>query len=492
MPDFIRIHPKDNVAVALHTIAAGTEFEGVTAQVEIPQGHKMALLPMNENDQVVKYGFSIGHATATIAAGDWVHVHNMKTNLSGEIEYTYNPNITPPAPQAPGTFMGYRRRDGKVGIRNEIWIIPTVGCVNDVAKALVKDNQDLVTGSIDGLYTFPHPFGCSQMGEDHANTRKILADLVHHPNAGGVLVLGLGLGYYPFMISKFDHVNEIVIVERQKEVIELFNKRYGSHVHILDWALHMDESTPHIHERHVFDAKNQYGELCPQQEKALEELGFELPDPTKKKGKYNNRKISFDAECRKMFLDIAHRNGVEIDFEPVYGGVSYLEKQDFIIENQKRRIAENQATLDALTMKISDLEAFVEEVAEDAYEKACEVVSETVAEQTREEDIEELRKYKKWLTSDERKTPKDKRDFVGRCLDNLENKLRSMAQKVADKIMGALQNPHLKEQKKAEVKEHARKSVRALLEANKRLVEELRANVTEAPAQKKSRGEELG
>lgn len=115
-----------------------------------------------------------------------------------------------------------------------------------------------------------------------------------------------------------------------------------------------------------------------------------------------------------------------------------------------------------------------------------------MAEQTREEDIEELRKYKKWLTSDERKTPKDKRDFVGRCLDNLENKLRSMAQKVADKVMGALQNPRLKEQKKAEVKEHARKSVRALLEANKRLVEEQRANVTEAPAQKKSRGEELG
>lgn len=115
-----------------------------------------------------------------------------------------------------------------------------------------------------------------------------------------------------------------------------------------------------------------------------------------------------------------------------------------------------------------------------------------MAEQTREEDIEELRKYKKWLTSDERKTPKDKRDFVGRCLDNLENKLRSMAQKVADKVMGALQNPRLKEQKKAEVKEHARKSVRALLEANKRLVEEQKANVTEAPAQKKSRGEELG
>lgn len=271
-----------------------------------------------------------------------------------------------------------------------------------------------------------------------------------------------------------------------------FNKRYGSHIHILDWALHLDEATPHIHERHVFDAKNKYGELCPQQDKALEELGFELPDPAKKKGKYNNRKMNFDAECRKLFLEIAQRNGVQVECEPVYGGAGYLEKQDFIIENQKKRIAEKQAVLDEITMRVLDMENFVEQVAEDAYEKACEAVSDTMAEQTRAEDIEELRRYKKWLTSDERKTPKDKRDFVGRCLDNLENRLRGMAQKVAGKVMETLQNPRIKEQKKSEVKEHARKSVRALLEANRKLVEEQRAKVAETPAHKKARGEELG
>ena len=192
MPDFIHIHPSDNVAVALRPIPAGTAFEGVVANMDIPQGHKMALRPLAENDQVVKYGFSIGHAIAPIAAGDWVHTHNMKTNLSGEIEYSYDPKITPPAPLQPGTFQGYRRKDGRVGIRNEIWIIPTVGCVNDVAKALVKQNQDLVQGSIDGLYTFTHPFGCSQTGADHAQTRKLLAALTRHPNAGAVLVLSLG------------------------------------------------------------------------------------------------------------------------------------------------------------------------------------------------------------------------------------------------------------------------------------------------------------
>ena len=192
MPDFIRIHPKDNVAVALHNIAAGTEFEGVTAQTEIPQGHKMALRPLENGAQVVKYGFSIGHATAAITPGQWVHTHNMTTNLSGEMEYTYEPDIQPVASIPAKTFRGYRRGDGKVGVRNEIWVIPTVGCVNDVAKALVKENQDLVNGSVDGLYTFTHPFGCSQTGEDHAQTRKLLASLVRHPNAGAVLVLSLG------------------------------------------------------------------------------------------------------------------------------------------------------------------------------------------------------------------------------------------------------------------------------------------------------------
>ena len=192
MPDFIRIHPKDNVCVALRTIPAGTVFEGVTAAADIPQGHKMALEPMAEGDQIIKYGFSIGHAVMPVAPGDWVHTHNMKTNLSGEMDYTYTPELHFPQKRKARSFMGFRRHDGKVGIRNEIWIIPTVGRVNDVAKTLVAENQDLVSGTVDGLYAFTHPFGCSQTGEDHAQTRKLLAALTRHPNAGAVLVLHLG------------------------------------------------------------------------------------------------------------------------------------------------------------------------------------------------------------------------------------------------------------------------------------------------------------
>ena len=192
MPDFIHIHPDDNVAVALHPISAGMVFSGVTAVDDIPQGHKMALKALTEGEQVIKYGFSIGHTTAAVQPGQWVHTHNMATNLSGEMEYTYDPKVNFLSETQTRSFMGFRRKDGKVGIRNEIWIIPTVGCVNDVAKALVRENQDLVQGSIDGLYTFTHPFGCSQTGEDHAQTRKLLAALTRHPNAAAVLVLSLG------------------------------------------------------------------------------------------------------------------------------------------------------------------------------------------------------------------------------------------------------------------------------------------------------------
>lgn len=192
MTDFIRIHPGDNVAVALKPIPAGTVFLGVAAGQDIPQGHKMALTALAPGEQIVKYGFPIGHARQEIPAGAWVHTHNMATNLSGQLEYTYTPACVYPAPVPAPCFQGYRRKDGKVGIRNELWILPTVGCVNDVAKALAAENQDLLRGSVEGLYAFPHPFGCSQTGEDHARTRRLLAALAQHPNAGGVLVLGLG------------------------------------------------------------------------------------------------------------------------------------------------------------------------------------------------------------------------------------------------------------------------------------------------------------
>lgn len=192
MLDFIRINGNDNVAVALHPIKAGTVFNGVEMTEDIPQGHKAALEPIPSGETVRKYGLPIGHATTDIRPGQWVHTHNMATNLSGEVEYSYcpaNPQVTPLEPR---TFMGYRRKDGRAAVRNEIWIIPTVGCVNDIAKTMVRENQDLVKGPIDGLYTFTHPFGCSQTGHDHAQTRKLLAALTRHPNAGAVLVLSLG------------------------------------------------------------------------------------------------------------------------------------------------------------------------------------------------------------------------------------------------------------------------------------------------------------
>ncbi len=194
--DILRIHPRDNVAVAMRDIEAGEALtcEGaeVTALEKIARGHKIALAPIAEGADIVKYGNVIALAKADIAAGSWVHTHNARTGLSENAEYTYE-HQTYELPKVEGrTFRGFRRKDGKVGIRNEVWIIPTVGCVNSVAEQMVRENQDLIRGSVDGIYTFPHPFGCSQMGGDHAQTRKLLAALVRHPNAAAVLVLSLG------------------------------------------------------------------------------------------------------------------------------------------------------------------------------------------------------------------------------------------------------------------------------------------------------------
>ena len=193
----IRIHPMDNVAVALEDIYAGESLEleaglTVTAAEDVKRGHKLALAPLAAGDPVIKYGCAIGMARTCIASGQWVHTHNVRTGLSEDGEYSYCHKEFPLPEVGKYSFKGYRRPDGRAAVRNELWIIPTVGCVNSVAQQLVQANQDLVTGSIDGLYTFPHPFGCSQMGADHAQTRKLLAALVRHPNAGGVLVLSLG------------------------------------------------------------------------------------------------------------------------------------------------------------------------------------------------------------------------------------------------------------------------------------------------------------
>lgn len=196
MQDFIRIHEDDNVAVALRPIAKGEQLTvgqyQVTTLEEIPQGHKFALKAIAAGGDVIKYGFRIGHAKEDIAAGGWVHVHNLKTALGDLLTYTYEPVESGLKETEHAYFDGFRRADGKVGVRNEIWIIPTVGCVNSIAKALEKKAQKFVSGTIDEVVAFPHPYGCSQMSEDQEHTRTVLADMIHHPNAGGVLVLGLG------------------------------------------------------------------------------------------------------------------------------------------------------------------------------------------------------------------------------------------------------------------------------------------------------------
>lgn len=192
----LKIHENDNVAVAIETIPAGSEVsvsgETITARTEIPAGHKMALRDIAEGEQVIKYGCPIGNTKEAVKKGDWIHVHNVKTGLGDLLDYTYEP-VGAKQPEGEEVyFQGFERKDGKVGVRNEIWIIPTVGCVNNVAGAIAKQASEFVTGSVEEVIAFPHPYGCSQMGDDQEHTRQILADLINHPNAGGVLVLGLG------------------------------------------------------------------------------------------------------------------------------------------------------------------------------------------------------------------------------------------------------------------------------------------------------------
>ncbi len=196
MKDYIQIHESDNVIVAIKEIDAGERVRIGTLQIEakdaIPAGHKMALCDIPEGGSVRKYGCCIGNAREEIKAGQWVHTHNMKTALGDLLEYSYEPVPEKEFATPEAFFMGYVRPDGKAGVRNEIWIIPTVGCVNNVAQALASSANKRLQGTVEEVIAFPHPYGCSQMGEDQEHTRVILADLIRHPNAGGVLVLGLG------------------------------------------------------------------------------------------------------------------------------------------------------------------------------------------------------------------------------------------------------------------------------------------------------------
>ena len=215
----LKINPADNVAVALADLKAGERVGDVVLLTDVPRGHKAALTALASGDDVIKYGYPIGHVTRAVAAGERIDHTCIKTNLDGLLEYAYEPSLLEIAPAVQQrTFRGFRRADGSVGVRNQIWVIPTVGCVNGICQEIVRRfnaeldaaQRPLVAGSIprqgsvlqsatvgcpagvDAVVAFPHNYGCSQLGADHENTRMVLSDMVHHPNAGGVLVVSLG------------------------------------------------------------------------------------------------------------------------------------------------------------------------------------------------------------------------------------------------------------------------------------------------------------
>ena len=195
---FIKINPADTVVVCLQPIAKGTvisvDGKDITVNQDTPAGHKVLLTDTAEGVDIIKYGYPIGHARVDLKAGDWVNENNLKTNLAGTLEYTYSPVGEKLAiADEKLTFKGYVRKNGDVGTRNEIWVVPTVGCVNGIAEKLAEMLRLETNGEgVDSIYAWHHNYGCSQLSGDHENTRKILRDITLHPNAGGVLVLGLG------------------------------------------------------------------------------------------------------------------------------------------------------------------------------------------------------------------------------------------------------------------------------------------------------------
>lgn len=196
--NFIKINPADNVVVCLKPLAKGETIaidgKVITLLQDTPAGHKVLLEDKAEGENIIKYGYPIGHAKQNLKAGEWVNENNLKTNLKGTLEYTYSPvNEKLNIACENRTFMGYHRKNGEVGVRNEIWIVPTVGCVNGIAEKLAEMlKAETGLKGIDGVHAWHHNYGCSQLSGDHENTRKVLRDICLHPNAGGVLVLSLG------------------------------------------------------------------------------------------------------------------------------------------------------------------------------------------------------------------------------------------------------------------------------------------------------------
>ena len=319
------------------------------------------------------------------------------------------------------------------------------------------------------------------------------------------------------------------------EFYQEFERRFGSHIHILDWALHLDEGTPHIHERHVFDCENRYGELCPQQEKALEELGIPLPKPEQPKGKHNNRKQTFDAVCRTILFDIAKRHGLHLEQEPSYGGRDYLEKQDYIMAKQKEQLAQQgkdvqeqtvqlenlkqehenenllqvrrttyqsltimrndkkiqkqEKRIDELSQQIEDTENFLEEISAIAYDKAVAVVSEKAAKDALRESTKQVDIYLDWLKEPGRKASKETVDYTTYQIITLRKNIVAAVSKLTARLTAALIKPEIKKPAVEKIKENARLSV--LQKLQQRQEEIKQREQTRTKPKKRSHGMEL-
>lgn len=227
----IKIHDKDNVAVATASLPEGTVVsvsgEKIKISEPIPAGHKFAIKDIGSGEAVIKYAYPIGSAKTDIKKGQHIHTKNLSSNLGDILSYSYSPDFSDLPPLPAETFKGFRRADGKVGIRNEVWIIPTVGCVNSIAKEIEKAAAEYKTENIDGIYSYSHPYGCSQLGEDQNNTLKALSGFIRHPNAAAVLVIGLGcengnIGELKKFLGEYDpeRVRFMVCQEETDEILK--------------------------------------------------------------------------------------------------------------------------------------------------------------------------------------------------------------------------------------------------------------------------------
>ena len=233
MRDFIKLHNNDNVVIALKDLDSGLQItvdeKVVTLTEDVKRGHKIALDDIYQNENVVKYGFPIGHALLDIKAGNHVHTQNTKTNLGEQLDYKYEPDLEEKKTiKSDREVQVYHRTNGDIGIRNELWIIPTVGCINKMAQRIKNNFMDSIgnlADDVDGVFVFEHSYGCSQMGDDHETTKEILQNIVLHPNAGAVLVIGLGcennqISEFKASLGEYDdsRIRFMVAQEQENEI----------------------------------------------------------------------------------------------------------------------------------------------------------------------------------------------------------------------------------------------------------------------------------